>query len=288
MEADMEKQELIQMLNNDMAEEHGSIIRYLVHSYLEGEDTPIGAKLLSRSREEMWHMHWLGMIVGDLGGVPNLTPAKYPFDSTNRKTIFKSYVDYEVKLVSHYQAEAEKVDDAHIKRVLMREGWESDTHAEKFQKMHDKLSPAEAEGLPGEENELPAQFVETLQQLVEVKYNQMLQSLHNAWTFQKSGLSAWHIMDFSYTKMKQLAHLAEEVAENGVEPRFKNKGAILHADIGKALQQALESVRDTRERHLALKNDPEAQKHGGLMGNMDLSINQETYEAEEIESWLKK
>ena len=284
----MEKQELIKMLNNDIAEEHAAIIRYLVHSYLEGEDTPIGAKLLSRSREEMWHMHWLGMIIGDLEAQPNLIPAKYPFDPTNRKTIFKSYVDYEKNLVPHYQAEAEKVDDPHIKRVLMREGWESDMHAEKFQKMHDKLSPEEAEGLPGEENELPEQFVETLQSLVEVKYNQMLQSLHNAWTFQKSGLSAWRVMDFSYTKMKQLAHLAEEVAENGFEPRLKTEGAIHHADIGKALQEALESVRDTRERHTALKNNPEAQKHGGLMTNLDLSINQETYEAEEIEGWLKK
>ena len=49
----MDKSELIEMLNKDIAEEHAAIIRYLTHSYLEGEDTPIGAGLLSRSREEM-------------------------------------------------------------------------------------------------------------------------------------------------------------------------------------------------------------------------------------------
>jgi len=56
----MKKNHLIELLNRDMAEEHAAIIRYLVHAWMEGEDTPIGASLLSRSREEMWHMHWAG------------------------------------------------------------------------------------------------------------------------------------------------------------------------------------------------------------------------------------
>ena len=52
----MDNQEIIRMLNKDIADEHAAIIRYLVHSYLEGEDTPLGVGLLSRAREEMWHM----------------------------------------------------------------------------------------------------------------------------------------------------------------------------------------------------------------------------------------
>jgi len=71
----MKKRELITLLNKDIADEHAAIIRYLVHGWLEGEDTPLGASLLSRSREEMWHMHWLGMIISQLGGEPNFTPA---------------------------------------------------------------------------------------------------------------------------------------------------------------------------------------------------------------------
>ncbi len=284
----MEKEELIRMLNTDLADEHAAIIRYLVHSYLEGEDTPMGAKLLSRSREEMWHMHWLGMIIGDLGGEPIMTPAPYPFDPSSRKTIFRSYVAYEEKLIPHYRSEAEKVSDPHIKRVLLREAWESAVHAEKFQKMHDKLSPEDAQELPGAENELPEPFIEALQKLVETKYNQMLQSLRDAWTFKKSGAAAWQIMDFSYTKMKQLAHMAEEVAENGFEPRLATGGTIRHADIGRALQSALESVNQTKEQHQAVKKDPETQKHGGLITNLNLAINQETYEAEELTDWLKQ
>jgi bacterioferritin (cytochrome b1) len=101
-EKSMKKSELIEMLNKDMADEHAAIIRYIVHGWMEGEDSPIGSSLLSRSREEMWHMHWLGMSIGKLGGEPNFKPAPYPYDPTNRSTIFRSYVEYEEKLIPHY------------------------------------------------------------------------------------------------------------------------------------------------------------------------------------------
>jgi bacterioferritin len=259
-----------------------------VHSYLEGEDTSIGAGLLSRAREEMWHMHWLGMIIGLLGGEPNMTPAPYPFDPTNRASIFKSYIKYEQELVPHYNNEADQVDDPHIKRVLQREAWESAMHANKFQRVLDKLSPEEAQGLPGEENELPPEFVEQIQDIVESKYNEMLQHVRNAWVFQKQGFRAWEVMDFSMTKMKQLAHISEEVAENGIEPRFEAGKIDLSTSIGQALQKALEDVRASREKHLKLRQNPETEKHAGLVINVDLTLKQEAYEAEEIEDWLKK
>ena len=283
----MEKKELVEMLNRDMADEHAAIIRYLVHSYLEGEDSPLGAGLLSRAREEMWHMHWLGMIVGKLGGEPEMTPAPYPYDPTNRATIFQSYVDYEKKLVPHYHGEADKVDDPHIKRVLHREAWESEMHAKKFQKVLGKLSEEEAKGLPGEENELPAEFVEKLQDMVQQKYTQMLQSLRDAWVFQNEEIRGWQVMDFSMTNMKQLAHLAEEVAENGIVPRLESNPLVLSTAIGAALKTILENVRRTQKGHQAMKDDPEAQKHSGLMTNLGLSIDQEQYEAEEIEDWIQ-
>ncbi|MBS3809520.1 MAG: ferritin-like domain-containing protein [Desulfobacterales bacterium] len=284
----MEKQELIEMLNKDLADEHAAILRYLIHSYLEGEDTQIGAKLLSRAREEMWHMHWLGMIIGALGGEPNMEPGEYPYDDTNRATILKSYVNYEKNLVPHYEQEAEMVTEPHIKRVLLREAWESEMHAEKFQKMRDKLSQEEAAGLPGEENELPDELVGMLQQSVAAKYRQMLQTLRDAWVFQDHGVDAWQRMDFSMTKMKQLAHSSEEVAENGIEPDFST-GVI---DSGKsfeaAIDKAISELQDSLALHKKLQSDPEAQKHGGLMSNLDLTVRQEQYETEELQDRQKK
>jgi hypothetical protein len=39
----MDNQSLIEMLNKDLADEHAAIVRYVIHSYLEGEDSPLGA-----------------------------------------------------------------------------------------------------------------------------------------------------------------------------------------------------------------------------------------------------
>jgi bacterioferritin len=284
----MDKKELIDLMNRDLGDEHAAILRYVIHGYLEGEDTPIGASLLSRSREEMWHMHWLGMAIGQLGGEPNLVPAPYPYDPTNRATIFKSYVEYEEKLIPHYNGEADKVDDPHIKRVLQREAWESAIHARKFQRLLDKLSPEDAKGRPGGEAELPKAFLETLQNEIATKYTEMLQHIRYSWVFQKDGVLGWQLMDQAMEKMKHLAHFAEDVAENGLDPRFKAGEIYMNTAIGQALQKALEDVQGGLARHQKLQKDSEAQKHGGFVINLDLTVQQEEYQAAEIGDWKSK
>jgi len=283
----MEKQALIDMLNRDIADEHAAIIRYLVHGYMEGEDTPLGSSLISITREEMWHMHWLGMIIAGLGGEPNLKPAPYPHDPTSRATMLKSYVEYEEKLIPHYNGEADEVDDPHIRRVLQREAWESAIHARKFQRKLDKLSPEEASGLPGPESELPKELLDKLQAEVASKYTEMLQHIRNSWVFQKDEMIGWNIMDQAMEKMKQLAHFAESVAEDGVPPKLKlGKIDTSHA-IGMALKNALEDVHDARGRHVKLSEDTEVKKHSGLVINLDLTIQQEEYQESEIQEWGK-
>jgi bacterioferritin len=283
----MKKEALIDMLNRDLADEHAAIIRYLVHGWMEGEDTPLGASLISISREEMWHMHWLGMIIGQLGGEPDFTPAPYPFDPTNRATILKSYVVYEEKLIPHYNGEADQVDDPHIKRVLQREAWESALHARKFQRRLDKLSPEEAAGLAEQENELPQDFMDRLQSEVTSKYTEMLQHVRTSWVFQKEGMKGWQIMDQAIEKMRHLAHFAEEIAENGMPPQF-NPGKIdINQAIGQALKKALEDVQTAHSRHMTFKEDAEVKKHSGLVINMDRTVQQEAFQVEELKDWIK-
>ena len=284
----MEKQVLIDRLNRDLADEHAAIIRYLVHGYMEGEDTPLGASLISISREEMWHFHWLGMIIGKLGGEPNFTPAPYPYDPTSRATILRSYIEYEEKLIPHYGGEAEKVDDPHIRRVLEREAWESAIHARKFQRKLDKLSPEEAAGLPGGESELPEELLDRLQAEVTSKYTEMLQHLRTSWVFQKDEIMGWKIMDQAMEKMKHLAHFAEDIAEDGIAPKLKPGEIDRSNAIGQALKRALEDVRTARNRHLKFRENSEVKKHSGLVINLDLTVQQEEYQGAELEDWLQK
>jgi bacterioferritin len=284
----MNKKELIDLLNNDMDDEHAAILRYLVHAYLEGEDTPIGVSLLSRAREEMWHIHWLGMAVCQLGGEPVLTPAPYPYDPTSRTTIFKSYIEYEKKLIPHYNGEADRVDDPHIKRVLQREARESSMHAKKFQRLLNKLTPEQAQGVAVGRPELPKEFLDTLQKEIADKFNEMLQHIRYAWLFKKDGLLGWQLMDQAMEKMKQLAHFAEDVAGNGLDPRFEVGKIDMSKSKAQALQKALASVLGGLSRHQKLQKDGETQKHGGFMINLDLTIQQEEYQAAELKEWLKK
>jgi bacterioferritin len=228
------------------------------------------------------------MIIGKLGGEPNLTPAPYPYDPTNRATIFKSYVEYEKSLVPHYNSEAEKVDDPHIKRVLHREALESAMHAKKFERMLKKLDKKEASGTPGEDNELSDDYAEKIQSLVEFKYNLMLRHVRDSWVFQNEDMFGWNLMDFAMTQMKQLAHLFEPVAENGIAPRFTLQPLNLGSTIGNALSKTLEDVELSIKRHQALREDEETQKHAGEIINLELSIDQEKYQANEIKDWLRK
>ena len=283
----MDNKELIRMLNRDLADEHAAVLRYIVHGYQEGEDTPIGASLLSRAREEMWHMHWLGMIIGQLGGEPDMKPAPYPFDPANRSTMFKSYIDYEKKLIPHYKEEAGRVNDPHIRRVLEREAWESNVHAGKFNKILNKLKPDEAAGKPGTGGKLSPEFISRLQEIIKNKYIQMLQGIRNAWVFQKDAKLGWQIMDFSMTKMKQLAHVAEEVAANGINPMFKTDKLDLSVSLAEALKNAAADLEKTRVDHIALKSGDEIKKHAGLALNIELTVNQEEYEKAEIKEWIQ-
>jgi bacterioferritin len=282
----MDNKELIRMLNRDLADEHAAVLRYIVHGYQEGEGTPTGASLLSRAREEMWHMHWLGMIIGQLGGEPDMKPDPYPFDPANRSTMFKSYIDYEKKLIPHYKEEAGRVNAPHIRRVLEREAWESDVHAGKFKKILNKLTPDEASGKPGAEKKSPPEFISRLQEIIKNKYTQMLQGIRNAWVFQNDAKLGWQIMDFSMTKMKQLAHVAEEVAANGINPMFKTDKMYLSSSLAEALKNAAEDLQKTRMDHIALQVGDEIKKHAGLAINIELTVNQEEYEEAEIKEWV--
>ena len=284
----MHTNELIGMLNRDIKDEHAAILRYLIHSYTEGEDTPVGAKLLTRAREEMWHMHWLGAIIGRLGGEPELTPAEYPFEPSSRGSILQSYVTYEQKLVPHYNAEAERVEDPHIRRVLEREAWESDFHANAFQRMLDRLDPAEADSLPEAEDELPREFLDTLQREVADKYTEMLEHIRHSWVLQNGGTLGWQLMDQAMEKMRHLAHFAEDVAENGQTPDFSAGEYSQSKDPATALGTSLKRLQEGGQRHKRLKEHEETGKHAGLVLNLDLTVKQEQYQEGEIADWLKK
>jgi hypothetical protein len=123
-----------------------------------------------------------------------------------------------------------------------------------------------------------------LQGLVAGKYTEMLQHIRSSWVFQQESILGWQMMDFAMTKMKQLAHLAE----NGIEPRFEGGKIDKSGTIGAALKKALEDVRSARAEHMKFQGESETQTHSGLLIELDLALKQEEYESSEVEDWSKR
>ena len=112
------------MLNADLRDEHASVIRYLIHAYQVGEDTSLGALLLSMAREEMWHMDWLADELGEMGAEPTMKQGVYPHDPTSNASLLRSYIEWEEGLVVAYAEQAAEVDKPDIKRILMQQSKE--------------------------------------------------------------------------------------------------------------------------------------------------------------------
>ncbi|MFW5819552.1 MAG: hypothetical protein ACOCVE_06875, partial [Desulfovermiculus sp.] len=179
-----------------------------------------------------------------------------------------------------------KVSDAHIRRVLEREAWESDFHAQAFQRLLDKLDPDEAGKLPQGEAELPQDFLDTLQQEVAAKYTEMLEHIRHSWVLQKGGTLSWRLMDQAMEKMRHLAHFAEDVAENGVIPAFSAQEYSQSREPALALGASLKRLQAGLQRHKELQMNEETAKHAGLVLNLDLTLKQEQYQEAEIDGWL--
>lgn len=134
---------------------------------------------------------------------------------------------------------------------------------------------------------MPKDFLDKLQAEATSKYTEMLQHVRTSWLFQQDEIMGWKIMDQAMEKMRQLAHFAEDIAEDGVPPKFKPGQIDRSNAVGVALRKALEDVQTARERHLKLGKDAEVKKHSGLVINLDLTIQQEEYQEAELEEWSK-
>jgi bacterioferritin len=226
---------------------------------------------------------------GQLGGEPNLVPAPYPFDPTSRATILESYIKYEEDLVPHYNKEADMVSDPHIKRVLRREGWESAVHARKFARLLGKLKPEQADSLPGGEQLRPTNpFWTSSRSRSRTSTRPCSSTSARPGPSRRSAALSWGLMDQSMTMMKQLAHFAEDVAENGIEPRFEAGPIDLGREIMASVRNSADRLAQARERHLELSRNVTAQENAGFMINLELTLKQEEYLYVELNDSLKK
>ena len=284
----MERDDLIQMLNKDLADEHASIIRYLIHAYQVGEDTPFGSMLLSTAREEMWHMDWLGDEIGELDAEPLMEQGVYPHDPTSNATLLRSYIEWEDNLITLYAQQAEAVESNELKRILRQLGIESIAHKRRFEQWLEKLGPAGEEPFSFEEGGFTQEMFKRFHKEASSQYKLVLQHLRHAFVFEEEDCDVGTELELTAMRhMKQLSHFAEELAESGKSFDFDFPGVDKSQVMKWALLADLKLTKEAKVRFEALVNDPEISEHTGLTIELDNMITRNDFLAAALEEMLE-
>jgi bacterioferritin len=266
----MERDKLIEMLNEDLKDEHVSITRYLIHAYQVGEDTPFGSMLLSTAREEMWHMNWLGDEIGEMDAEPVMEQGVYPHDPTSNASLLRSYIEWEDNLVKVYADQAEQVEDRELKRILQQLGLESITHSRRFKMWLDRLGPEGEEPFEFEEGSFTPDMFDRFKREVDDQYKLVLQHLRHAFVFEEKDCPTGSELELTAMRhMKHLSHFAEEIAEAGKGLAFDYPGVDLSDVVEAALESDIELTEAARERFIALSQDTELAEHTSLRIELD-------------------
>jgi bacterioferritin len=280
----MDKQALIDMLNQDLADEHVSVTRYLTHAYQAGEDTPLGAFMLSMAREEMWHMDWLADEIGEMGAEPNMKQGVYPHDPTSNASLLRSYIAWEENLVKMYMAQAARVDKADVKRILMQQSKESAVHAKRFAAMLAKLGPEAEEPLAIEESgAFSPELTQRMESEMQGEYQLVLQHLRHAFVFEETSCPVASGLELTAMRhMKHLSNFAEELAEAGRDLAFVLPEIDMSGSVAPALEADIELTDQARKRFIDLIQDPELDEHPGLQTELEQIIYQEEFLGEDL------
>jgi bacterioferritin len=288
----MERQELIDMLNRDLAAEHVSVVRYLMHAFAEGEESALGYLLKEIAREEMWHLDWLGDEIGEMGAEPDmlLDLSLYPVDYTSTASALRSYIEWEQKVADEYESQMPLVDDPGLKRVLDRERYESLVHKFKFEQALEELGPAAEEPLPkATGQELSDELLDKLQREFDGEYQAIIQYLRHAFIFEEESCEISKELEFiAIDEMKHLDTLAEELIESGRAPTFENQPIDMSTTLPDALEQNIKDEIAPRDRYRALARTAEVGEHPGLKVDLEKIAYQENYHAGTFEKFLSE
>jgi len=230
----MDKNKIIELLNKDIADEHGAIIQYLTHAYAMGEGE-MSCEIEALAREEMRHLDWLAETVVGLGGTPSLKRGTMRPGGTLVSDWMKNNVSLEEGAIAQYTEHIRLIDDPKIKRLLRRILSDEQSHRHDFLHFVDKATREGAKDLRGNRQD---QTTNTLNWGIEHEYTVVLQYLfHSYLTANKEAKK--ELEDQAINEMQHLGWLAEELVGSGASPRIEhtrpdqstNTADMLRADI---------------------------------------------------------
>ena len=117
----MDKQTLIDHLNEDLAGELGAIIQYLTYAAkTSGPYRPqLSEFFLAEVTDEQTHAQYLANKIVALGGEPTTTPREVPKADTNREML-QAVLEAEKRAVADYTRRAEQADEYGDKGLVVQ------------------------------------------------------------------------------------------------------------------------------------------------------------------------
>jgi len=131
--------EIIDLLKEDMRDEHGALILYLQHAYFLGESGD-ACEIEATARDEMRHFKWLAQAIVQLGGVPALDRTEMEVGGPRPPQWMQRDVEAEHGAIAKYERHKAALDDERVRALIDNILTDERAHLEVFTGKRDKFS----------------------------------------------------------------------------------------------------------------------------------------------------
>ena len=246
----MDKEKVIELLNNDLQDEHGAIIQYLTHAYGMGEGE-MACEIEAMARDEMRHLDWLAETIVELGGTPSLERGTMKMGGTSVHDWLVNDVSLEQGAIAQYEDNIRAIDDPRIKRLLRRILSDEKAHRGDFEHFVEKSHREAMSDVRGTKSD---DTIKTLNWGIEHEYTVILQYLLQRYLTPNEE-AAEELEDQAINEMQHLGWLAEKVIDVGGTP------VIEHTEVDRSTKTADMLSADIKiEREVADAYDEAANK----------------------------
>ncbi len=211
------KDEIVEMLNEDLAGEHAAIIQYLVHAYAMGEGET-ACEIEAIAREEMRHFDWLAETIVGLGGVPTILRGAMRTGGDSVAEWMSNDVQQEIDAVKLYEEQIKAIGDRKIKRLLRRILSDEESHRGSFEHFVEKAKRKGAKDLRGTRSDKTTKI---LNWGIEHEYTVILQYLLQSYLTTNEEAKE-ELQDQAINEMQHLGWLSEEMVGSGGSPRIEH------------------------------------------------------------------
>jgi bacterioferritin len=233
------KEQIIELLNTDLKDEHGAIMQYLAHAYAIGEGG-LACEVEAIARDEMRHLDWLAETIVELGGRPSLERGTMNMSGKTVPDWMSNDAGLEHGAIEHYEEHIKLIEDPVIKRLLNRIMSDEKSHRDKFKHFVEK---AAKEGLKDIRGLRQDATTDTLNWASGHEYTVILQYMFHSYMTGKTEAKK-QLEDQAINSMQHLGWLAERTVGGGGSPKIDHTEVDLSTDTAEMLKADVKIEQD--------------------------------------------